>query len=170
MHENIKAVYKSARRHLCNVSKLADVALFAANHSQNKSSCSQTARLGFEALTGGINMTEMAKANYFLKTLEDVQPELTDKPSVTYVSLTNDASNLFADESGHRFLVLQCYGQFRVIQANNGEGCRVLKMGFDGTRKKLISMFSVGIGVVCCMWSVVPLYRMTLQLDQMGCL
>lgn len=46
-----------------------------------------------------------------------------DKPSVTYVSLTNDASNMFADDFGHRFLVLQCYGQYRVIQANNGAGC-----------------------------------------------
>ena len=57
-HENIKAAYMFARKQLCNVDKLVEVALFAASHSQNKTACSQTARLGFEALTSGLNMTE----------------------------------------------------------------------------------------------------------------
>jgi hypothetical protein len=119
-HEKVTAAYMSARKQLCNVDKLAEVSLFAASHSQNETACSQTARLGFEALTGGLDMTEAAKPMFIVKTQEDLQPALMDKPSVTYVSLTNDASNMFADDSGHRFLVLQCYGQFRVIQANNG--------------------------------------------------
>ena len=122
-HENVKAAYMSARKQLCNVDNLVEVALFAASHSQNNKACSQTARLGFEALTGGLDMTETADPKFFVRSLEDVQPKLMDKPSVTYVSLTNDASNLFADDSGHRFLVLQCHGLFRVIQANNGAGC-----------------------------------------------
>ncbi len=43
-------------------------------------------------------------------------------PSVTYVSLTGSAreSDLFADGDGHRFLVLQCHGHVRVLQACKG--------------------------------------------------
>jgi hypothetical protein len=69
-------------------------------HTLNKTACSQSARLGFEALTGGLDMMQTTKPKFFIKTDEVVQPELMDKPSVTYVSLTNDASDLFADDSG----------------------------------------------------------------------
>lgn len=47
-------------------------------------------------------------------------PARMDQPSVTYVSLTGDGDKLFADDTGHRFLVLQCHADVRVLQACKG--------------------------------------------------
>jgi hypothetical protein len=47
-------------------------------------------------------------------------PTKTEEPSVTYVSLTGDFDNLFSNDDGHRFLVLQAHGYVRVVQACNG--------------------------------------------------
>jgi hypothetical protein len=46
-------------------------------------------------------------------------PEEMGPPSVTYVSLSG-SDDVAADDSGHRFLVLQCHGRVRVLQACKG--------------------------------------------------
>ena len=95
----------------------------------------QTARLGFEALTGGRDMAKALVPVYFMRGTSSSSsssssgngnssmlpmPAGTDQPSVTYVSLTGDANDMLSDSSGHRVLVLQCHGHVRVIQASKG--------------------------------------------------
>ena len=84
--EAVKAAYLTARERLSGVDKLVEVALFAASCSNNQQACSQTSRLGFEALTGGLDMTKAPdnEIRFFVQD-KDVQPQLTDKPTVTYV-------------------------------------------------------------------------------------
>ena len=55
----------------------------------------------------------------FLK--EKCVPRKSSAPSVIYVSLSEDAKNRFADSTGHRFLVLQCNGYVRILQACQSE-------------------------------------------------
>ena len=122
-HSIVQSVHRAARRQLCDVDKLAEVALFASSASQDAWACSQTARLGFEALTGGCDMTTtvtVETVSFMSSNDWSRKPDRMDHPSVIYVSLTGDSSNLFAEDDGHRFLVLQCHGHVRVLQACKG--------------------------------------------------
>lgn len=96
---------------------------YASSACQDQMACSQTALMGFEALTGGCDMTATITPTRFME--DDVaansMPDRMNMPSVTYVSLTGESKDLFADDDGHRFLVLQCHGHVRVVQACKGE-------------------------------------------------
>ena len=150
-HGIVQSVYRAARRMLCDVDTMADVVLFAASASQDGSACSQTARLGFEALEDTVD------AVFFMSgAAAGSVPGRTELPSVTYISLTGDASNLFADDDGHRFLVLQCHGHARVIQACKGA------YGYTAGRGTLYTCRrSAEQGIGCGRCCVDPLYSTT---------
>ena len=146
-HPIVKSVYAAARRRLCTVDTLADAVLLAASTSEDPFACSQVARLGFEALTGGCSMNGLEfDPTYFMKDSPDgaggvvaadqakgfaaacslVDAAEDEKippnpihPSVTYINLTGISDN-FASEDGHRFLLVQCHGRVRVLQACKG--------------------------------------------------
>ena len=53
-------MYSEASDMLSGVGRLVEVALFAASTCcTNQQSCSETARLGFGALTGGVDLTKV---------------------------------------------------------------------------------------------------------------
>lgn len=162
-HSIVQSVYRAARKQLCNVDKLADVVLFAASASQDNDACSHTARLGFEALTGGHDMIAGVQPVFFMGSGMPLKPDNTTVPSVTYISLTGDSDDLFADNDGHRFLVLQCHNHVRVIQACKGTygytvGCWTLYM------RSRSAVHGTGC-VRCC---VGPLYNTTLLFVHIG--
>jgi hypothetical protein len=70
----VKSVYAAARRRLCTVDTLADAVLLAASASEDPFACSQVARLGFEALTGGCSMKLDFVPTYFMDDSADGAP------------------------------------------------------------------------------------------------
>ena len=113
-----------------SLNKLVEDVLCASSASQDATACSQTARLGFEALTRSSDMTASVDPIFFMS--DDVAGRMPDRmaePSVTYVNHTGDTRLFADDDGGHRFLVLQCHGHVQVLQACKGEYGHTVGMG-----------------------------------------
>jgi len=78
--------------------------------------CSAAASVAFEMLTGMPPNLCAADHKSWLVDARDIPESTSHAPTVTFVSLTASADS-FGAEDGHRFIVLQSKGRFRLLQA-----------------------------------------------------